>query len=234
MDQSVTSIQFFVENFLPSFVPSLQNSPDRILSILFAFEAFKVYIKMRNLFLSPNRILYSESLLNNIIVQDSVSPDQLSKFSFEELDLNFVAKNKKNMKLSIQLIKDSLKKITSFQKFFSAARSKFDFNENPFARIEQLRRSGKKISISVPFRLKATNKGKFRYVSNQGPRKTYFLALLSEAIFIIRPLLYCFFLKFFGYKSWKPLLLNLLIDIIWIVLHCLFNCISKSQDQQIV
>jgi hypothetical protein len=232
MDQSVTSIQFFVENFLPSFMPSLQDSPNKILSILFPFEALKVYLKMRTLFLSPNRVLYSEALLNNIIVQDSVSPDQLTQFSFEELDLNFVAKNKTNMKLSIDQIKESLKTLTNIQKFFSSARSKFDFKENPFSRVEKLKRSGKKISVSMPFRVKRSNKGKI--CSNEGPVVTHFLALLSEAIFIMRPLIYCFSLRFFGHTSWKPFLWNFLLDVLWIFVHFLFNIIYKPRDQNIV
>ena len=234
MDQSVTSLQFFVENFLPSFVPSLQNSPNKILSILFAFEALKVYLKMRTLFLSPNQMLYSESLLNNIIIQDSVSPDQLVKFSLDELDLGFVAKNKANMKLSIDHIKASLKKITSVQKFFSFARSKFDFKENPFARVEKLKRSGKKISVSMPFRINKVHTGKEQTSSNEGPVVTHFLGLLSEGIYIMRPMIYCFSLRFFGYESWKPFILNLLMDGFWIFVHFVYCIINSPKDQNIV
>ena len=156
MDQSVTSVQFFIENFLPSFVPSLQNDPKKTLTILFPFEALKVYLRLRFLFFSPNRLLYSDPIVNNINVKETLSPDQLNKFQLEELDLDMVAQNKINISMCSDQIKESLKKLTDVQKYFSFARSEFDYKENPFTKTQTLKRSKKKKSLFFPFKLKVS------------------------------------------------------------------------------
>jgi hypothetical protein len=235
MDQSVTSVQFMVENFLPSFVPSLQNSPNKVLSLLFPFEALKVYIRLRILFFSPNRVLFSETLINNVNVNQTLSPDQLNSFQLQELDLDQVEKNKSNMKCCTDKIKENLQKLTKAQKFFSFSRSAFDVKENPFARTEKLRRSKRVIGVSLPFKLQESAKSSLVSSKNsQEFRKAHFMNLLSETIYIIRPVLYCFFLRFLGPESWKPFLLNLAIDLIWIFIHFLFNHLHRIKDKNSV
>lgn len=235
MDQSVTSVQFLLENFLPSLVPSLQNAPNKILSLLVPLEMLKVYIRLRILFFSPNRMFFSETLVNNLNMGQTLSPDQMNKFELKELDLDEVEKNKCEMKVCIDEIKGNLKLLTQVQKFFSFARSQFDFKENPFARKERLRRSKKVIASSFPFKIKAAFKPDSGLeVCTKEFRKARFLSLLAETIFIIRPVLYCFFLKFLGANSWKPFLINFVIDLIWIVLHFIENQTQKVYEKNIV
>lgn len=43
--------------------------------------------------------------------------------------------------------------------------------------------------------------------------------IIGEIIFIIRPLIYCFLLIFYGLKSYKPYIISLILDAIRLIIQ---------------
>lgn len=83
MDQAVSSAEFLVETFLPSLLPSLKKNPDAILEYLFAFEFIKGFFRLKELFLSPNLILFEDPDMNKVNIQGIDAPPGVDKYSFE-------------------------------------------------------------------------------------------------------------------------------------------------------
>ena len=83
MDQTLSTAEFLVETFLPSLMPSLKKNPDAILEYLFAFEFMKGFFKLKELFLSPNLILFEDPDMNKVNIQGIDAPPGVDKYSFE-------------------------------------------------------------------------------------------------------------------------------------------------------
>lgn len=82
MEQTVTSFEFLVETFLPSLMPSLKKRPDAILEILFAFEFLKGFLKLKDLFLSPNLILFEDPDMNRVNIKELDATPGMDGYSF--------------------------------------------------------------------------------------------------------------------------------------------------------
>lgn len=234
MQDSLTTFEFLFENFSPSFSSYLRANPSKIIDFLFIFEAAKTYIKLKTFLLSSNDIIFTDNMLNLKDIETIHSPDIHKSIELSEIDLENVSKNKSDPESSVKNIKKNLKFLEKFEKIFTKTRDDFNFKTNPFSSQETLHRTKKQVSLPVPFIVK--NSPMILQIKNKRDfgRKPQLLLYMSEVVYIVRPMFYCFFLKFFGVDSWTPFFINLGFDLLWLFLFYLNKFMMKKSHKNIM
>lgn len=136
--------------------------------------------------------------------------------------MDHITKHKTNSTLAITNLQKALKFLENLKSRFSLSRFSLDIRENPFATSENLKRSKRKMTLIKPFNVRPSEwsirQNMCLHVKGRIPVSRV-VTLLAEVVHVLRPIIYCFLLKYFGSKKWTPFVINLAVDGAWILLH---------------
>ena len=183
----ITQTELIIENLIGFIKP--QTSENTILKILLIFENMKAYYSIREYFLENKKFLFTEEQ----------NPE---KFTIKVEKLNF--KKIDNLWEKPDEIFDSLK--SSLLNIKKTKGIVWEENITINSKTEILNNSGKK--LNYPSYIKTKPKKK---------KKINVLLMVSEMIFIVRPLIHCYLLKIYKSTSYKPYIFNIFMDFTWLI-----------------
>jgi hypothetical protein len=187
---AVSNLEIIVENISSYMIPGITDSTT--INILLPFEYVKAYLNIKSYLLGNRRLLSTEEagLVKFLISKRKLEVDKIGTQGEQGKD---------------QMIDDMKQVISNFEK---CKNSVMNFENQAPGYPEQLTNSGRTVCFPSYLSLQP----KLR-------KKLSLLTMIGEMVFIVRPLAYLFLLKAFGTKSYKPYLVNLAIDALWLLIH---------------
>lgn len=187
---TIGAMEIFFERGISYFYPNITEK--RTLDFLFLFEFAKVYFNIKRLVNDHKRLIKTKE----------EEEEKAFNIKYKKLDFKDIQSLLVNEDEILGKIKESVEQL---EKTRSVVLEK---NNSLSKYSEKMLSSGKR--IYYPNYVKLIPK-EYRNMKT--------LNIIAELVFILRPLVYCYLLKYFGSSSLKPYLINLIIDCLWIVLH---------------
>lgn len=193
--QVVSSLEILAEYLYTFKYPKGPES--NLLNVLFVFEGLKVFFNTKRLFFSDKRMLKTTEGSSDRMAFPSI-------LDFSPKAYLQASSPQPPQASSPQPPNAILSEMTSTLRLMETSAKRF---------------------ASVPFDSPIAKDGILGYtpsirLPSSKPKRTA-LCLIAEIIFITRPLIYCYLLKKFGSDSPKSLILNLIIDALWLLIHTL-------------
>lgn len=187
--KSINSIEVLFERLLLYFKPNTTES--QTLDYLFIFEYIKVYMRIKEMVHKRPKMLKTTGTYGS----------QRLKVSMDRLDTSKLKAINETPDQIIPKIKETLQQLEKCKSIV------VDASNSLYKGSERLFSSGVKVSFPEFVELLPKNK--------VGPSSLHYIA---ELTYTLRPLAYCYLLKFHGSSSLSPYVANLAIDALWLLL----------------
>lgn len=189
--KTINNIELLFERLLIYLRPSTTES--QTFDYLFIFEFMKVYFKIKEM--TKRR----EKMLKTTEYQNSKKD---IKVNLDRFDTKLLKDINSNSEALVPKIKQVLKEIEKCKSIV------VDKSNALYKDSEILCNSN--LKVAFPEFVNKPQIGKSR------PKSLHYLA---ELIYTLRPLAYCYLLKYYGSRDTKPYVVNLLIDLLWLLIN---------------
>lgn len=192
----ISKTEFFFEQISTTYI-SKNFGPNFLLESLSLFELCLLFYKMKKYIISDSLLYVSEPQTD--LKLDTEEKEVLSLFSYKLAKVNVAENN----------TIDFRKQIKSLLEKMRTRKPGSNFNRGLQ---ESLLRCGKRIGLirKLPIVMAEEDKLMRTYTAKYR---------VAEALYLTRPVIYCFCQIFFGQRSYKPYLISLLIDLVRLILE---------------
>lgn len=203
---SIKNIEILFENALSYFFPNLSN--ETVLNGLIVLENVRAIIRVKQLLRRPRKLLSEEGVAAPVFRIELEGESQWEARPHDEQTI------KSFLKGPISRLTDKLVKVKSLV---------LEGQKKWFESSEKLPNSTTKLRF--PKYIKLHPEKVEKAVSKR--------QLFSEMVFILRPIVYCYAIKVFGVKSWKPYFLSAIIDAVWLIIKLSHKGLSTLGNSEV-